>query len=499
VNLPDFVKLLRHRWVTVAVTAMLPLVASVVFTLIQTPLYEASTRLFVSASSGSSASEVLQGMNYSQKRVVSYTELIMGETLAQRTIDRLDLDTDPGELKKRITAKSMPDTVLIEVSVLDTSPVRARDIANGLSDEFVQMARELETPPGGDRPDARVVVEQRATVPSKPVVPQKKRNLAIGLVMGLLLGVGIAVLREILDNTVKDSDSLEQLAGAATVGIVPFDKERRNNPAIAFDNDNSPPAEAFRKLRTNLQFLSVDDPPRLIVVTSSVPNEGKSTTAINIAAALAEAGHQVLLVDGDMRKPSLHLYLAAVGSVGFSSVLSGQAPLDEVLQKTTIPGLTLLAAGATPPNPSELLGTLTAEKILEELRTRFEYVIVDSPPLLAVTDGAILAAASDGALILARAGETKREQLVHAIGILKYVNALLLGTVLTMVPMRGRGAYGYSYSYSCYGDSYGHSKPDGEPTAGPLDRAATADASGIREGEANSDAETQVDADTEPR
>ena len=127
-------------------------------------------------------------------------------------------------------------------------------------------------------------------------------------------------------------DALERISGTGVVGVVPFDKTRRQQPAIGFDNDNSAGAEAFRKLRTNLQFLSVDNPPRLIVVTSSMPNEGKTTTAINIALALAEADHEVLLVDGDMRRPSLGKYLDLVGSVGFSTALSGVAPLDEVLQ-----------------------------------------------------------------------------------------------------------------------------------------------------------------------
>lgn len=495
-KLHEFLKLLRHRWITVSVTTGLSLLAAIVFTLIQTPLYEASTRLFVSASAGSSASEVLQGMNYSQKRVISYTQLIMGESLAQRTIDRMDLDTDPGELKKRITAKSLPDTVLIDVTVLDKSPVRARDIANGLSDEFVAMARELETPPEGGRPDSRVVVEQRATVPSEPVIPQKKRNIAIGLIMGLIVGVGLAVVREVLDNTVKSGDSIEQIAGVASVGVVPFEKERQDKPAISFDYENSPSAEAFRKLRTNLQFLSVDQPPRLIVVTSSVPNEGKSTTAINIAAALAEAGHEVLLVDGDMRKPSLHGYLRSVGSVGFSSLLSGQAALHEVLQSTAIPRLGLLAAGPIPPNPSELLSSLTAKKALEELRTRFEYVIIDSPPLLAVTDGAILAAASDGALVMVRAGRTKREQLVHAIGILNDVSASILGAVFTMVPTRRSGSYQYG---SYYGHTYGKNIPQPEASAIPLDRTETATESENLTKKAQPDAGPQFNVNAKPR
>jgi receptor protein-tyrosine kinase len=196
----------------------------------------------------------------------------------------------------------------------------------------------------------------------------------------------------------------------------------------------------------------VDNPPRVIVVTSSAPSEGKSTTAINIALALAEAEHNVVLVDGDMRRPSLHKYLDLVGTVGFSTALSGGASLSEVLQETKYPRLTVLAAGTTPPNPSELLGSMAAKRILSELREKFDYVIVDSAPLLAVTDAAVLATNADGALLIARFGATKRDQLGHSARAIEDVGAKLLGVILTMMPMRSGGYGRYSY-YGNYGDS----------------------------------------------
>jgi len=453
VNLQDFVKLIRNRWVTILVTSLIAILGAVAYNLLQTPLYQASTRLFVSTTSGKSISESYSGTRLSQERVFSYTELVSGATLAQRTIDRLGLTMSAPALKERVTAKSKPDTVLIDVSVLDASPVQARDIANALSDEFVVMARELETPSPGSQPDARVIVEQRATVPVKPVVPKTVRNLALAIALGGLLGLGLAFLRDLLDNTVKTQETLEGITGTGVIGYVPFDKKISETAAISFDTDNSSTAEAFRKLRTNLQFLAVDDPPRVMVVTSSSPSEGKSTTSINIALALAEADHNVILVDGDLRRPRLAKYLDVLGSVGVSTVLSGGAPLNEVLQKTKFPNLSVLAAGPTPPNPSELLGSLAAEKMLAELRAQFDYVIIDSAPLLAVTDGAILAAKSDGALVAVRAGKTRRDQLTHAIGMLNDVGATLLGSILTMMPTRGSGAYSYNYYY--YGGSYG--------------------------------------------
>lgn len=449
-TLQGFLKLLRSRWLTVCITALTAILGAITATLLATPLYQASTRLFVSTTSSSSITEIYQGNLFSQQRVISYTDLLMGETLAQRTIDKLGLDMNAGTLRENVKASTKPDSVLISVSVLDESPVRARDIANALSDEFVVMVRQLETPENGARPDARVVVEQRASIPSRPVSPNTMLNLIVGLAAGIGLGIGLAVLRELLDNTIKDRQMLEEITHVGLVGSIPLDRELRNQPEIYFDKDNSAIAEAFRKLRTNLQFLAVDNPPRVIVVTSSMPHEGKTTTAINIALALAEAEHNVVLVDGDMRRPMLDKHLGLIGVVGFSTVLSGATSLSDALQTTTFPRLTVLASGAVPPNPSELLGSLAAQKILGELRVNFDYVVVDSSPLLAVTDAAILAANSDGALVIARYGQTKREHLAHAVGTLEDVGAPLLGAVFTMTPTRGDASYSYDY--------YGHDR-----------------------------------------
>lgn len=459
-NFHDFAKLLRERWLTVIAATLAGLVAAIALNLITTPQYEASTRLFVSTTAGASAAELYQGNRLSQERVLSYTELLKGQTLAQRTIEKLDLNISAEQLQAKIKASAKLETVLINVNVRDTSPVRARDIADALSDEFVVMVRELETPKPGAQPDARVVVEQRATIPDSPVAPRKNLNIGIGLLLGLAAGIGLVLLLDYLANSVNDQQVLEDLAGASVIGVVPLDKERRTQPAIKFESETSAIAEAFRKLRTNLQFISVDNPPRVIVATSSAPSEGKTTTAINIALALAENEHNVVLVEADMRKPSLAKYLDVVGSVGFSNVLSGMAELSEVLQGTRYPRLTVLTAGPIPPNPSELLGSQAASTVLNELREQFDYVIIDTPPLLAVTDAAVLAPKADGVILMCRFGETKRDQLAHAVASLNSVGANILGTVFTMTPTRKGSSYNYNYYYYNYSGGVDNSTSD---------------------------------------
>lgn len=476
VPIRNALRILRSHWVVVAISTFAGAIAAAVITLTTTPQYQATTRLFVSTTAGASASELYQGNRLSQERVLSYTELIEGRTLAQRTIDKLNLDMTAEALQKKVKASAKLETVLISMSVTDPSPIRARDIANALSDEFVVLVRELETPRVGAQPDARVVVEERASIPESPVVPLPAQNAMFGLLIGLLAGIGLAFLRDNLDNTVKSQETLEALTQTGTVGIVPLDKSRCDQPAISFSNDSSASAESFRKLRTNLHFLAVDNPPRMIVLTSSVPGEGKSTTSINLALTLADAGHNVLLVDGDMRRPAVAKYLDVIGPVGLSTVLSGGTSVSEALQESRYPRLTILTAGTTPPNPSELLASNAAKALLHELREMFDYVIIDSPPLLAVTDAAVLAVNSDGALIMARFGQTKRDQIGQAVRMLEDVAAPLLGAVLTMVPMRGRGGhYGYQYSHYSYDSGKGQPRSANKETSSRGERSVASD------------------------
>ncbi|WP_241384817.1 polysaccharide biosynthesis tyrosine autokinase [Rhodococcus sp. CH91] len=467
----DYLRILQARWRIVAVTTVVAVLAALGASLLTTPQYEAKTRLFVSTSSGASVQEIYQGNLFSQQRVTSYTELLAGTTLAQRTLDKLGItDISPVELAGKVTASSTPDTVLIDTAVTDESPERARDLANALSDEFVVMARELETPEDGGPPTARVVVEQYAATPSSPVTPQTTRNVALGLAVGVLLGIALAVLRDRLDNTVKDRAVVEEIAGTGVVGVIPLEKARHEEPAIVFADANSGDAEAYREMRTNLQFLEVDNPPRAIVITSSLPSEGKTTTAVNTALVLAEAGHSVVLVEADLRRPRVSKYLGSLGEAGLSTVLANQASLEDVLQPTRFDGLWVLAAGGLPPNPSELLGSAHAREVIEDLRSRFDYVIIDAPPLLPVTDAAILTNIADGALLIARYGKTTREQFTRAVGNLRAVNANVLGTILAMTPTKGRGtAYEYRYYYSSDGEGGTKATPaaatPGTPTA----------------------------------
>jgi receptor protein-tyrosine kinase len=285
------------------------------------------------------------------------------------------------------------------------------------------------------------------------VSPDPTRNLALGGVLGLLVGLGLALLRSRLDNTVKTNDDVQQLIGTGLIGTVLEDQRLNERHVATSQDEHSMTAEAFRAIRTNLQFLNVDNPPRVIVVASSVPGEGKSTLAVNLSTALAQQGSRVMLIEADLRRPRVTRYMGLVGGAGLTNVLAGTAELDEVTQPWGDGKLTVLAAGPMPPNPSELLGSAQMRSLLQTLRESQDYVIIDTPPLLPVTDAAVLSVISDGCLITTRFGKTRREQLSEAAAILGRIDATLLGVVLNRVPQSAATrAYGYGYGYGYRAD-----------------------------------------------
>ena len=260
----DFARILRHGWKVIAAATASPFSRSRL-RLAVTPKYKASTQLFVTTTEQTNATQINDGGLFAQRRVLSYTKLLEGPVVAQRTIDKLNLDMSPAQLQQEVAAVAPTDTVLIDVTVLDSSPARARDIANTLSDEFVVMAAGLETPDVGARPNVEVIVQQRATIPDIPVTPKTKLALAIAATLGVLIGTTLAILRDRRDKTVRNSEMAERATGVGVVGDIPFDPQRRKEPFISFARDHSPIAEAFRELRINVQHLEATDGPRVLV------------------------------------------------------------------------------------------------------------------------------------------------------------------------------------------------------------------------------------------
>jgi capsular exopolysaccharide synthesis family protein len=456
VELQDYLRVLRKRWRLVAVCTLLALAGAAGATLVATPSYQAQAQVFISAgSSVSDLTSAYQGGSFTLQRVKSYAEIVPTPPVTQPVIEQLGLEMTPQELAEQIEATNPLDTVLLEISVSDPDPRLARDIANAVATQFTRVVRQLETPESGGPAPVKASVVKAADTPQEPESPRPPLNLALGLLVGLAVGVGGALLRETLDTTIKSTDEVKEVTGGPVLGTVPDDPQANAQPLVDESTRlHNPRVEAYRQIRTNLQFVDVDHPVRALVVTSAVPAEGKTLTAANLAVAIAESGRHVILVEADLRRPRVADYFGMEGAVGLTHVLIGQAAGRDLLQQFARLPLWVLASGPLPPNPSELLGSHQMGELLKQLGDEADLVLLDAPPLLPVTDAAVLAAQCDGALLVARHEYTTREQLAGAVGALDQVGAHLLGTVINRVPAKGGSRYGYAYGYG-----YGPDKP----------------------------------------
>jgi succinoglycan biosynthesis transport protein ExoP len=411
-------------------------------------VYEAQTQLFVSTSGGNDSSALLQGSSFTQQRVKSYADVITTPKVLDPVIEALRLNTTAAKLGTQITATVPLDTVLIEVAVTDGSPLRAAEVADAVGKQFTSTVAELEAVSKTTPSPVKISIVKTPTVPTAPVSPKPTRNLALGVVLGLLLGLGLALLRDLLDTTIKGEKDCADITDATVIGSIAFDPEAPKRPLIVQADPHSPRAEAFRTLRTNLQFVDAAKHPRSIVFTSSLPSEGKTTTAANLAITMAASGARVCVVEGDLRRPRLLEYMGMDGSVGLTNVLIGQADLSDVLQQFTDTSLCVIGAGSVPPNPSELLGSAAMIETLRELESRFDAVIIDAPPLLPVTDAAVLSTIAGGTLVVVGAGLVNRDHLAKALQSLEAVKGRVLGLVLNLLPTKGADAYSYYRSYA---------------------------------------------------
>ena len=442
-ELKDYIRIIRKRWRIIVAAMLVVLAGAALATALSPKVYEAQTRLFVSTSGGSDSGALLSGSSFTQQRVKSYADVITTPKVLDPVIEALQLKTTAATLGGQITATVPLNTVLIAVDVTNADPRVAAQIADAVGKQFTKTVADLESVTTGQSSPVKVSIVSVPTVPTAPISPKPTTNLALGVVLGLLLGLGLALLRDLLDTTIKSEKDCAEVTDATVIGSIGFDPEAAKNPLIVEVGPHSPRAEAFRTLRTNLQFVDAANHPRSIVFTSSVPTEGKTTTTANLAITMAAAGARICVVEGDLRRPRLLEYMGMDGSVGLTNVLIGQAELGDVLQQFADSSLYVLGAGAIPPNPSELLGSASMIATLKELESRFDVVIIDTPPLLPVTDAAVLSTIAGGTVVIVGAGRVDRDHLSRSLQSLETVQARVLGLVLNMIPTQGPDGYYY--------------------------------------------------------
>ncbi|MET1004307.1 MAG: polysaccharide biosynthesis tyrosine autokinase [Propionibacteriaceae bacterium] len=429
-DLRSYLAALRKSWLLIVLFTVAGVAIGAAGFFRTPPTYASTVDFYVSTpqTAGTSAQS---GGQFAESRVNSYILLLSSEQLGQRVADSTGVQLTPLQLAQKVSATAELNTVIVTATITDALPQRSLQIAQGVADDFPKLVDELDNQ---GRPNAIVdinVVSGPTLLPS-PVSPDWKRYIGLGLAAGLLLGLIVAVLRELLDTSVRHVDVAQRLVGAPVLGTIGFDPDTKKSPLIIGPESASIRAESYRQLRTNLQFISATRSADVILVTSSLPLEGKSTTAVNLALTFVEFGERVLLIEGDLRRPKMAEYLELEREVGLSNVLAGQVQFDEVVQTWGDGGLFFLGSGSTPPNPSELLGSAQMAALIESLKTRYDKIVIDSPPVLPVTDAVVASVLAEAVVLVIRHGRTSRAQVSAATRALAGVDARVVGSVLNM-------------------------------------------------------------------
>lgn len=474
---------LRDQWRLIAAAALLGLACSFALTAMTPKKYTGRAQLFVSSEARSSASEMLSSSSFTQKRIASYVKLVSTPVVLQPVAESPQVELTLAELTSTTTASNPYGTVLIDVAVVAKTPAKSAELANAVARSFASAVTELEKTGTETSSPIKVSVVKPARVPSAPSSPSWTRNTLFGLLLGLSCGVGLALARKALDSRIHSDADVRDISDLPIVGAIHMDSQNVENELVSSTRPGSPRAEAYRHLRTNLGFVGAAENRRVFLFTSSVPGEGKTTTTTNLAFSLAQSGKTVCLVDADLRKPRVAQYLGLLNDVGLTNVLVGECEATSVMQQWSDSGLHVLAAGPTPPNPSELLGSERMERTLAELQNDFDIVIVDAAPLLPVTDSAILAAACGGAIVVVGCEKVRTHELARALEQLEGVSEGAAGIVVNLLPEKRSSRYGYggTYGYGGYGDATHQSvEPRKEPTKTVLPKTAKLESSDMR-------------------
>ncbi|MEV4666425.1 polysaccharide biosynthesis tyrosine autokinase [Microbacterium sp. LWO12-1.2] len=453
-NVQSSLRALRQYIVLLVSLTLIGLSAGVLYGLTAPVRYSTTAEVLVigqaqSVEGAATTAELNLARSYALQAVGSYVAIIPSSIVLQPVIDELGLPETTAALADLVSVSAAPGSTTISISVTDGKPGRAARIANAVADSFATVvAEQLERPSDTRRSIVRIDMIQPAVVPTAPSAPNRTVALIGGGLLGLAAGIVIIVLRTVLDARVRTIEDAAEATGAPVLGTTTFDASAGTQPLVVSGGATGSRPESYRSLRTSVQFLSPAGETPSYVVTSAGPGEGKSTTVANLALAFAETGATVALIDADLRLPRIADYFGIEGGVGLTEVLAGRLAVTDALQRWGRGTLFVLPSGTVPPNPAELLGSSEMAGLLADLREAFDIILIDAPPVVLVTDAAVVARRTSGAILVTAAGKSVIPRVRDAVTNIENVGAKVLGTVVTMMPARGPdktlvGAYGY--------------------------------------------------------
>lgn len=430
---------LRARWRWIVLCAAVGLGLEGVACALTPLSYEASAQLYVAARGGGDSSDLFSGTQFAQQQAQSYARLATSQLVLMPVITQLGLSTTPSALAGQITASAEADSVIIGIQVGAGTAVDAARIANAVSGQLSRAAAQLQTMSGTPGDAVSVTVVQSASVPSSAASPDVPVDLALGLLAGIVAGLYVAVVRDRLDSRVYSAADVAEVTDAPVIGEIEAAVDLDQGLVVS----GGVGAESFRRLRTNIRSLG-DDPSegagpgqqvgRSVFVTSAVPGEGKTTTASNLALAMAETGRSVALVEADLRRPRMPATAGLAHETGLTDVLLGATDLDSALHQWGDSGVQVLISGQVTANPGELLSSAAMARLLADLAERFDEVVIDSPPVLPFADSLVLAGLARGTIVVVASGRVRRRQVERSLNALRAANVPVVGVVLNFVP-----------------------------------------------------------------
>ena len=443
-QLSELLAVIRQRWKLIVACVVLAAAAAAVVTLTTTPVYQANARIYLSAekTSGQQTGSIFA---ITSDDLDTYVSIL--DTPAVLDPLRKELGLEPGH-PIQVSAQTSGTTSILNITARASDGQEAADVANEVGPQLGKVAGEFSTLLKSSGQEVVSTPIQPATAPSRPVSPDPVRNIGLGLLAGLVLGLGLAFMRHALDTKVRGEEDIRAHSDAPMLAGLPLESRGSKRGLISVEEDpHGRHAEAVRRLRTNLMFVDVTTGRHSFVITSAVPGEGKTTTAVNLALAMADSGRRTLLVDADLRNPSVAKTLGMEGSVGLTTLLLGDADLDDVIQTWGSAGMDVLPAGPIPPNPSELLGSAPMEALLTRLMQEYDFVLIDSPPVVPVIDAVVIERLTGGLLMVVGVDRTKKKDLTAALKQLETVGAHVSGFARNFVVSKSSD---YRYGYHSY-------------------------------------------------
>ena len=440
-TLHEYATTLTKHWIVIVLCALAGAALGFGYGKSQAPTYQSTSSVMVIPEQGENAAELVQGSNYVQNLVASYAVLASSPYVLGPVIDDLGLDESPAALSRRVSVNTPLNTIVIEISVTDGSPQEAKAIADAIAEQLALAVPDLSPQLAEGSPAVRVTTIAEARLPVNPIAPNVRLLTLVGLLAGGATGCAVAVLRHFLTRRVISEGSIHEAVDVPVLGEIVQAPGRTSLLKAVTSAPGDRPAESVRTLLANLRFADVDHKHQVLLISSGDASEGKSSVATSMAISLAEGGAEVLLIDGDLRRPTIATITGLEGSVGLTNVVLHEVEASAVVQPWNWPNLHVLPSGALPPNPGALLASERMAQVIRDLRQDYDVVIIDSAPLLPLSDPLWLSQSVDGVIIVARAGVTRTARLRQTVAGFSRSGTKIVGVVLNGVRPKGRSAY----------------------------------------------------------